>query len=67
MAKPKFSQLDFELMLLYQDRLETIDSQIERCKDALENNPANAHIRRYLLAALQDKKEMLREILEIEV
>ncbi len=67
LAQPKFSQLDFELMLLYQDRLETIDSQIERCKEALENNPANAHIRRYLLAALQDKKEMLKEILEIEV
>ena len=67
LAQPKFSQLDFELILLYQDRLETIDFQIERCKEALENNPANAHIRRYLLAALQDKKEMLKEILEIEV
>ena len=25
-------------------------------------NPANAHIRRYLLAALRDKKETLKEI-----
>ncbi len=66
LAQPQLSQLDFEFMLLYQDRLETIDSQIERCKEALENNPANAHIRRYLLAALQDKKETLKEILEIE-
>jgi len=66
LTQPKFSQLEFELILLYQDRLETIDSQIERCKEALENNPANAHIRRYLLAALQDKKETLKEIMEIE-
>ena len=66
LVQPQLSQLDFEFMLLYQDRLETIDSQIERCKEALENNPANAHIRRYLLAALQDKKETLKEILEIE-
>jgi len=66
LAQPQLSQLDFEFMQLYQDRLETIDSQIERCKEALENNPANAHIRRYLLAALQDKKETLKEILEIE-
>lgn len=66
LVQPQLSQLDFEFMLLYQDRLETIDSQIERCTEALENNPANAHIRRYLLAALQDKKETLKEILEIE-
>ena len=59
---PKLSSLDQELMLLYRDRLETIDAQIEHCKEALAMNPANAHIRRYLLAALRDKKETLKEI-----
>jgi hypothetical protein len=62
-AGPKMSQMDFDLMLLYRDRLETIDIQISRCKEELTLNPANAHIRRYLLAALQDKKETLAEIL----
>lgn len=64
---PHFSQLDQELMLLYRDRLETIDAQIEQCKEALAMNPANAHIRRYLLAALQDKKETLKEIRKLKV
>ena len=64
---PHFSQLDQELMLLYRDRLETIDEQIEQCKEALDMNPANAHIRRYLLAALQDKKETLKEIIKLKV
>ena len=59
----KMESLDLNLALLYRDKLETIDSQIERCKDALQDNPANTHIRRYLLAALDDKKQTLREIL----
>lgn len=65
-ALPKMASLDLELMLLYRDKLETIDEQIERCREAISENPANAHIRRYLLLALQDKKEMLKEILEIK-
>jgi len=62
---PKMASLNLELMLLYRDRLETIDDQIDRCKEALGENPANAHIRRYLLAALQDKKETLNEIMRL--
>jgi tetratricopeptide (TPR) repeat protein len=62
---PQLSRLDQELMLLYRDRLETIDEQISQCKEALATNPANAHIRRYLLAALQDKKETLKEIVNL--
>ena len=61
---PGFEKLDLELSLLYQDRLETIDAQIRTCREALEGNPANGHIRRYMLAALQDKQKTLREIRE---
>jgi len=64
-AMPQMARLDAELMLLYRDRLETIDAQIARCQEALAENPSNAHIRRYLLAALQDKKETLRELLKL--
>jgi hypothetical protein len=64
-ALPQMAKLDVDLMLLYRDRLETIDSQILKCKEALATNPANAHIRRYLLAALQDKKETLKELTEL--
>lgn len=64
-ALPQMAKLDAELMLLYRDRLETIDAQIARCQEALADNPSNAHIRRYLLAALQDKKETLRELMKL--
>jgi len=62
-ALPKMASLDLEMMLLYREKLETIDAQIERCQEALAANPANAHIRRYLLAALQDKKAALADLL----
>ena len=62
-VQPKLARMDVDLMLLYRDRLETIDAQIAQCREALEENPASAHIRRYMLAALQDKKETLRELL----
>jgi hypothetical protein len=63
---PKMADMNLELSLLYRDRLETIDEQIERCREALSENPGNAHIRRYMLAALQDKKNTLMELLESE-
>jgi uncharacterized protein HemX len=59
---PRMASMNIELMLLYRDRLETIDDQIKRCREALSENPANTHIRRYMLAALQDKKETLMEL-----
>ena len=62
-AMPRLTQLDVNLMMLYQERLEVIDAQIVLCQEALSRNPANGHIRRYMLAALQDKKETLKEIL----
>jgi len=64
LAEPQLAKLDADLMVLYRDRLETIDAQIVRCKAAAARNPANAHIRRYLLAALQDKQQTLQELVE---
>ena len=63
-ASVQISQMDLDLMLLYRDKIETIDAQIARCQEALRKNPANVHIRRYLLLALQDKKETLQEIVD---
>jgi hypothetical protein len=65
MASAELSKFDLNLQLLYRDKLETIDSQIMACREALESNPANAHIRRYLFMALQDKKDTLKEIISI--
>lgn len=65
-TQPQMAGLDLELMFLYKDRLETVDAQIRRCREALESNPANAHIRRYLMAALHDKRETLAEVLNLK-
>jgi hypothetical protein len=62
-ARPRISALDLSLMSLYRDRLSVIDAQIGKCREALDRNPSNAHIRRYLLAALRDKKQTLAELL----
>ncbi len=62
-AGPKLAEMDFSLMALYRDRLETIDAQIERCREAIDRNPWNAHIRKYMLAALQDKRNTLGMVL----
>lgn len=64
-AGARFELMDMELAILYRDKIETIDTQIARCQDALRRNPANTHIHRYLLAALQDKRETLEEVLQL--
>jgi hypothetical protein len=55
--------MDIQMMSLYRDKLAVIDAQIGKCRDALDSNPGNAHIRRYLLAALQDKHQTLADML----
>jgi len=53
-------------MSLYRDKLAAIDAQIDKCREALDSNPGNAHIRQYLLAALQDKRQALADVLGSE-
>lgn len=64
LAAPILAGAETELLLRYRDRLETIDAQIERCRGVLDDDGANAHVRRYLMVAYADKTETLREILE---
>ena len=64
LARPKIEAMDLQMVSLYRDKLAAIDAQIDKCREALASNPANAHIRRYLLAALQDKRQTLADVLE---
>ena len=66
-AGARMERMDAELALLYRDKIATIDTQIDRCLQALSGNPANTHIRRYLLLALRDKRETLEEIVQLEL
>jgi hypothetical protein len=63
-----YAQLDETtepLAQLYRNKLSLIDRQIHNCRDALDSNPANSHIRNYLIAALQDKQKTLEDILQL--
>jgi anti-sigma factor RsiW len=62
-AQPKIAAMVSAEMSLYEDKLAVIDAQILRCREALASNPGNAHIRGYLLAALQDKRQTLADAL----
>jgi len=62
-AQSKFHLLDPDLNFLYRDKLAVIDEQIAQCQDAIHKNPGNAHVRRYMLAALKDKRETLEELI----
>ena len=64
LASAELTSNETDLFLLYRDKIETLNAQIAQCKEALENNPYNVHIRRYLLAAYQEKKETLVEVLQ---
>ena len=66
-AGERMERMDAELVVLYRDKIATIDTQIDRCLQALHGNPANTHIRRYLLLALQDKRETLEEIVQLQL
>ncbi|MCD6115465.1 hypothetical protein J7K93_00480 [bacterium] len=63
-ALPEMQSMDTDLAFLYKDKLETIDKQIRECKNAMRENPGNGRIRRYLLAALKDKKQTLSEMIK---
>jgi hypothetical protein len=64
LASAELTSNETDLFLLYRDKIETLNAQIAQCKEALENNPYSVHIRRYLLAAYQEKKETLAEVLQ---
>jgi len=62
-AGSRIEAMDLQMASLYRDKLAAINAQIERCREALASNPGNTHIRRYLLAALHDKRETLAGVL----
>ncbi len=61
------SQLDAPatpLMASYREKLLVLDNAIAELREEAGQNPANAHLRRQLLAMYQEKQETLQEVLE---
>jgi len=52
---------NIDQQLRYKEYLETVNSQIIEYYQALDKNPANTHIRNYLIQALKDKKQVLED------
>ena len=66
-ADSRLARMDLELSFLYRDRLTIIDEQIHQCKEVIEANPANTQVRRFMMAALKDKQETLKEIMTVRM
>ena len=63
-AKPQLDPPATPLMASYREKLLVLDNAIEELRAEAGQNPANAHLRRQLLAMYQEKQETLQEVLE---
>ena len=63
-ARPQLDPAATPLMASYREKLLVLDNAIEELRAEAGQNPANAHLRRQLLAMYQEKQETLQEVLE---
>ena len=63
-ARPQLEAAATPLMASYREKLLVLDNAIDELRAETGQNPANAHLRRQLLAMYQEKQETLQEILE---
>jgi len=62
-VKKQGSDLDLNLLILYQERLALLDESIAACKRTLQENAENVNARKYLLLAYQEKVVTLKNLL----
>jgi hypothetical protein len=63
-ARPQLETAATPLMASYREKLLVLDNAIEELRAEAGQNPANAHLRRQLLAMYEEKQETLQEVLE---
>jgi hypothetical protein len=63
-AQPQLANPASPLMAGYREKLLVLDSAIAELRTQADQNPANAHLRRELLALYQDKQDTLEQVLE---
>ena len=63
-ARPQLESSTTPLMASYREKLLVLDNAISELREQAGHNPANAHLRRQLLAMYQEKQDTLEEILE---
>ncbi len=57
-------EIDPELYQLYTEKLDVLDSYIDDCKVAINENRYNVHVRQYLLMAYSEKKDTLEKMVQ---
>jgi hypothetical protein len=63
-ARPQLETPATPLMASYREKLLVLDNAIAELREEAGQNPANAHLRRQLLAMYQEKQDTLQEVLE---
>ncbi|HLK06011.1 MAG TPA: hypothetical protein VKT53_16360 [Candidatus Acidoferrum sp.] len=63
-TQPLLKAPETPLMASYREKLLVLDNAIAELREETGQNPANAHLRRQLLAMYQEKQETLQEVLE---
>jgi hypothetical protein len=64
LLQPRLEQADSPLMLSYREKLLLIDEAIRECRENIERNRFNAHLRQELLAMYQEKQRTLQELVK---
>jgi hypothetical protein len=64
LLEPRLEQADSPLMLSYREKLLLIDEAIRDCKENIERNRFNAHLRQELLVMYQEKQRTLQELMK---
>ncbi len=63
-ARPQLDPPSSPLMANYREKLLVLNNAIAELREQAGQNPANAHLRRQLLAMYREKQDTLQEILE---
>jgi len=61
-SQRKLAALNPDLAQIFNDNLATMDYYLNECKQAMQHDPENPLVHRYLLAAYQKKVDLLKTI-----
>lgn len=63
-SERKLESLDPALAQIFNDNLATMDYYLKECKEAVQKNPENPLVHRYLLTAYQKRVELMKTIID---
>ena len=64
LARPRLDAPATALQVAYREKLQMLDSAIAECRNAIEQNRFNTHLRKELLAMYQEKQSTLQQLMK---